>query len=79
MQKYISTISNIIEFLYLKINYSFFTAILQMITEYLDWVAPKGRTEYDVLPLVLQANGGDPELFEIPPELVLEVELTHPE
>ncbi|KAG9340584.1 hypothetical protein JZ751_021406 [Albula glossodonta] len=33
---------------------------------------------FDVLPLVLQANGGDPQLFEIPPELVLEVPLEHP-
>ncbi|XP_062872313.1 nitric oxide synthase, inducible-like [Trichomycterus rosablanca] len=34
---------------------------------------------FDVLPLVLQANGEDPELFEIPPELILEVEMEHPE
>jgi nitric oxide synthase oxygenase domain/subunit len=39
----------------------------------------KGRYGmFDVLPLVLQANGGDPEWFEIPPELVLEVVITHP-
>ncbi|CAM5106517.1 unnamed protein product [Natator depressus] len=40
------------------------------------WKAPKGR--FDVLPLLLQANGNDPELFEIPPELVLEVPIRHP-
>ncbi|CAM5161012.1 unnamed protein product [Eretmochelys imbricata] len=40
------------------------------------WKAPKGR--FDVLPLLLQANGNDPELFEIPPELVLEVLIRHP-
>uniref|UniRef100_A0A8B9JJ06 Nitric oxide synthase n=1 Tax=Astyanax mexicanus TaxID=7994 RepID=A0A8B9JJ06_ASTMX len=34
------------------------------------WKAPKGR--FDVLPLLLQANGNDPELFEIPDDLVLE-------
>ena len=34
---------------------------------------------FDVLPLVLQANGADPELFEIPSDLVLEVTLKHPE
>ena len=34
---------------------------------------------FDVLPLVLQANGADPELFEIPPDLVLEVAFKHPE
>uniref|UniRef100_W5KSD2 Nitric oxide synthase n=1 Tax=Astyanax mexicanus TaxID=7994 RepID=W5KSD2_ASTMX len=33
---------------------------------------------FDVLPLVLQADGEDPELFEIPPELILEVEMEHP-
>ncbi|XP_036392410.1 nitric oxide synthase 2b, inducible [Megalops cyprinoides] len=33
---------------------------------------------FDVLPLVLQANGEDPQIFEIPPELVLEVPLEHP-
>ncbi|XP_019362213.1 PREDICTED: nitric oxide synthase, brain isoform X1 [Gavialis gangeticus] len=40
------------------------------------WKAPRGR--FDVLPLLLQANGNDPELFEIPPELVLEVPIRHP-
>ncbi|XP_049716956.1 nitric oxide synthase, inducible isoform X1 [Elephas maximus indicus] len=35
-------------------------------------------SRFDVLPLVLQANGRDPELFEIPPDLVLEVPLEHP-
>ncbi|KAM9468990.1 nitric oxide synthase, inducible-like [Clarias gariepinus] len=34
---------------------------------------------FDVLPLILQANGEDPELFEIPPELILEVEMEHPQ
>ncbi|KAK3084578.1 hypothetical protein FSP39_015724 [Pinctada imbricata] len=33
---------------------------------------------FDILPLVLQANGMDPELFELPPELVLEVYIKHP-
>uniref|UniRef100_A0A8C3J6C4 Nitric oxide synthase n=1 Tax=Calidris pygmaea TaxID=425635 RepID=A0A8C3J6C4_9CHAR len=40
------------------------------------WKAPHGR--FDILPLLLQANGNDPELFEIPPELVLEVPIRHP-
>lgn len=35
-------------------------------------------TEFDVLPLVLQANGMDPEWFEIPTELILEVNIEHP-
>ncbi|XP_048370628.1 nitric oxide synthase, brain isoform X1 [Sphaerodactylus townsendi] len=40
------------------------------------WKPPRGR--FDILPLLLQANGNDPELFEIPPELVLEVPIRHP-
>lgn len=35
-------------------------------------------TMFDVMPLVLSASGQDPELFEIPPELILEVSLKHP-
>ncbi|XP_059143081.1 nitric oxide synthase-like isoform X2 [Physella acuta] len=33
---------------------------------------------FDILPLVLSAAGSDPEWFEIPPELVLEVNIRHP-
>ncbi|XP_061116719.1 nitric oxide synthase, brain [Conger conger] len=40
------------------------------------WKAPRGR--FDVLPLLLQANGNDPELFELPADLILEVPITHP-
>ncbi|XP_060059986.1 nitric oxide synthase, inducible isoform X2 [Erinaceus europaeus] len=42
----------------------------------LGWKPKYGR--FDVVPLVLQANGQDPELFEIPPDLVLEVPMEHP-
>ena len=35
-------------------------------------------TEFEILPLVLQANGQDPEMFELPPELTTEVALIHP-
>ncbi|XP_067864479.1 nitric oxide synthase 2b, inducible [Heptranchias perlo] len=42
----------------------------------LGWTPRFGR--YDVLPLVIQANGQDPEMFELPPELVLEVQIEHP-
>ena len=39
----------------------------------------KGKgSRFDVLPLVLQANGQDPEWFVIPDELVLQVPLAHP-
>ncbi|XP_034279391.1 nitric oxide synthase 3 isoform X2 [Pantherophis guttatus] len=40
------------------------------------WRPPYGR--FDVLPLLLQAPDEDPELFVLPPELVLEVPITHP-
>ncbi|TSK49640.1 Nitric oxide synthase, inducible [Bagarius yarrelli] len=43
----------------------------------LGWTPKYGS--FDVLPLVLQANGEDPEIFEIPPELILEVEMEHPQ
>ncbi|GAU91819.1 hypothetical protein RvY_04004-2 [Ramazzottius varieornatus] len=43
----------------------------------LGWHGPGGR--FDVLPLVLQANGQDPQYFEIPKDAVLEVDLAHPE
>lgn len=50
-----------------------------MIMEYLNWTPPAKKTPFDLLPLVLQANGGDPEMFDIPPDIVLEIALSHPE
>lgn len=39
----------------------------------------KGKgTEFDILPLVVSANGHDPDYFDYPPELILEVPLSHP-
>ncbi|XP_039612590.1 nitric oxide synthase 2b, inducible [Polypterus senegalus] len=43
---------------------------------HLGWKPKNGR--FDVLPLILQANGEDPELFEIPPDIILEVPMEHP-
>jgi nitric oxide synthase oxygenase domain/subunit len=40
------------------------------------WKPKYGR--FDILPLILQANGMDPEMFEIPSELVMEVNIKHP-
>ncbi|XP_067102023.1 nitric oxide synthase 2b, inducible [Osmerus mordax] len=34
---------------------------------------------FDMLPLVLQANGEDPDLFEIPLDCILEVAMEHPQ
>lgn len=36
------------------------------------------RLEYEFLPLVLQANGEEPEIFEIPDDLRFEVNFIHP-
>ncbi|KAI4462215.1 nitric oxide synthase-related [Holotrichia oblita] len=36
-------------------------------------------TRFDILPLVLSANGHDPDYFDIPAELILEVNLSHPD
>ncbi|XP_072024835.1 nitric oxide synthase, inducible-like isoform X2 [Amphiura filiformis] len=46
------------------------------ICEELGWSGEGGR--FDVLPLLLQADGRKPEWFEIPPELILEVDIAHP-
>ena len=45
----------------------------------LGWKPPKEKSQCDVLPLVLQANGGDPQFFELEKEDVLQVPLTHPQ
>ena len=31
--------------------------------------------EFEVLPLVIQANGQDPDFYEIPPELIYEINI----
>ena len=47
------------------------------LVEKLGWKGAGGN--FDVLPLLLQAHGNDPELFEIPPDLVMQVNLKHPQ
>ncbi|KAG1685134.1 Nitric oxide synthase, brain [Nymphon striatum] len=42
----------------------------------LGWKSP--RTRWDICPFVLSANGGDPEVFDIPDDLVLRVKMQHP-
>ncbi|KAK3859197.1 hypothetical protein Pcinc_034666, partial [Petrolisthes cinctipes] len=44
----------------------------------LGWKGNKGG-QFDILPLVLSANGHDPEWFDIPPDLILIVTIEHPE
>ncbi|XP_076802082.1 nitric oxide synthase 1-like isoform X1 [Clavelina lepadiformis] len=46
------------------------------ICERLGWVGKGGR--FDVLPLLLQANSKDPDMYEVPTNLVLEVDIKHP-
>lgn len=36
------------------------------------------RTPWDILPIVVSANGHDPDYFDLPRSLVMEVELIHP-
>uniref|UniRef100_A0A671KNX8 Nitric oxide synthase n=1 Tax=Sinocyclocheilus anshuiensis TaxID=1608454 RepID=A0A671KNX8_9TELE len=43
----------------------------------LGWTPKYGQ--FDVLPLVLQANSEDPQFFEIPQHLILEVPMEHPQ
>ncbi|CAC5367656.1 Nitric oxide synthase, inducible,Nitric oxide synthase, endothelial,Nitric oxide synthase oxygenase,Nitric oxide synthase, brain,Nitric oxide synthase [Mytilus coruscus] len=40
------------------------------------WRGRNGR--FDVLPIIVQANGGAPEWFEIPSKLILQVPIKHP-
>ncbi|XP_039747140.1 nitric oxide synthase-like [Pararge aegeria] len=42
----------------------------------LGWKPP--RTAWDILPLVVSADGKDPEYFDIPREIVMEVKMEHP-
>ncbi|KGF72665.1 hypothetical protein DO97_07005 [Neosynechococcus sphagnicola sy1] len=39
---------------------------------------PESQTRFDYLPLIIQLPGQEPRWFEIPPQLILEVPLTHP-
>ncbi|MHC1558812.1 nitric oxide synthase oxygenase [Actinomycetospora sp. C-140] len=49
----------------------------------LGWMPPSPMGQFDVLPLVVSGGGehaaGGPQVFEVPRDAVLEVELTHPE
>ncbi len=47
------------------------------VCEELGWTGR--RTAFDVLPLVIQIHGESPKVFPIPDELVLEVNIRHPE
>ncbi|MEP0857881.1 nitric oxide synthase oxygenase [Trichocoleus sp. DQ-U1] len=44
----------------------------------LGWQPPEPRTPYDILPLVIEAAGTEPKLYEFNKDDVLEVEIEHP-
>ncbi|MGW7457637.1 nitric oxide synthase oxygenase [Streptomyces sp. NPDC054797] len=54
-------------------TYTDFTEAVQR----LGWQAPGGA--WDVLPWVIETHEDKPQLFDVPPDLVLEVHLTHPD
>ena len=37
------------------------------------------RTAFDILPLIIQMPGQKPQLFELPPDVVVEIPISHPE
>jgi len=43
----------------------------------LGW-SKESKTRFDVLPLIIQVGEGEPKWFEIPPEIILEVPISHP-
>jgi nitric-oxide synthase, bacterial len=45
----------------------------------LGWKPPQTRSNFDLLPVVVNAAGQPPEFREIPPHLVREVNIVHPE
>jgi nitric-oxide synthase, bacterial len=45
----------------------------------LGWNPPEPLGRFDVLPMLISSGGGELQLFELPPDAVLEVPLSHPE
>ncbi|HEY0816164.1 MAG TPA: nitric oxide synthase oxygenase [Pseudonocardia sp.] len=45
----------------------------------LGWRPPEPLGRFDVLPMLISSGGGEPQLFELPPDAVSEVPLSHPE
>ena len=44
----------------------------------LGWQPPDKPTRFDYLPLIIQLPGKEPKWFDIPPEIILDVDITHP-
>ncbi|GAB6027737.1 Nitric oxide synthase, brain [Chamberlinius hualienensis] len=53
---------------------------LTQICESIGWISPSNRAgSFDVLPLLISAPEEDPKYFNIPNELVLQIDITHPQ
>lgn len=53
---------------------------LTQICESIGWISPSNRqSPFDILPLLLSAPGQDPKYFNIPKELALQIDITHPQ
>ena len=44
----------------------------------LGWQPPANRTPFDYLPLVIQLPAKEPKWFDLPPEIILDVDIVHP-
>ena len=44
----------------------------------LGWQPPENRTAFDYLPIIIQLPDSEARLFELPPEIILDVPLSHP-
>ncbi len=44
----------------------------------LGWTPPSPKSQFDVLPLVIEVPGKQPSVYELPREMILEVTLEHP-
>ena len=51
-----------------------------MLSERFGWDGPPDGVKgaHDYLPLVIQAQGSEPEMFELPPECARPVQIHHP-
>ena len=51
---------------------------LTELLQQMGWAGGAG-TQFDLLPLAIELPGQTPQIFELPPEIVMEVPLTHPD
>ena len=59
------------------IQFKWIIIFIHQVCQNLGW---KGNgKKWDILPIVLSADGEDPEWFDLPKEYAMEVKFTHPE